>query len=221
MCADQPATRAQVNMRREQLRRHLGEVEHDGRPELDVGGQHAVGLARLQLGQRGLLERLGDLEARRAELARGAAQHARARVLGAVDAVAEAHQPLAAVERVLDPALGVAELLDLVEHLQHARRARRRAAGPHSAPTAPESAAAHVGAGRGDDARGEGRGVHAVLGGRDPVGVDRLDVVGVGLAAPADQEALGGSCVPWSTRVCGTGGLPDAARGLRDEATAP
>ena len=30
-----------------------------------------------------------------------------------------------------------------------------------------------------------------MLGGRDPVGVDRLDVVGVGLAAPADQEALG------------------------------
>ena len=48
----------------------------------------------------------------------------------------------------------------------------------------------HVRAGRGDHARGEGRGVHAVLGGRDPVGVDRLDVPGVGLAAPADQEAL-------------------------------
>ena len=107
--------------RREQLRRHLGVVEHDRRPELDVRRQHAVGLARLQLGERGLLERLGDLEARRAELARGAPQHPRARVLGAVDAVAEAHQPLAAVERVLDPALGVAELLDLVEHLQHAR----------------------------------------------------------------------------------------------------
>ena len=30
-----------------------------------------------------------------------------------------------------------------------------------------------------------------MLGRRDPVGVDRLDVVGVGLAAPADQEALG------------------------------
>ena len=31
-----------------------------------------------------------------------------------------------------------------------------------------------------------------MLGGGDPVGVDRLDVVGVGLAAPAGQEALGG-----------------------------
>ncbi len=30
-----------------------------------------------------------------------------------------------------------------------------------------------------------------MLGRRDPVGVDRLDVIGVGLSAPADQEALG------------------------------
>ena len=35
---------------------------------------------------------------------------------------------------------------------------------------------AAVGAGRGDDARGEGRRVQAVLGGADPVRVDRLDV---------------------------------------------
>ena len=73
---------------------------------------------------------------------RGAAQHAGARVLGAVDAVAEAHQPVAAVERVLDPALGVAHALDLVEHLSARARARRRAAGRDSAPTAPDSAAA-------------------------------------------------------------------------------
>ena len=53
-----------------------------------------------------------------------------------------------------------------------------------------------VGAGRGDHAGGERGGVHAVLGGRDPVGVDRLHVVGVGLAAPADQEALGDRARP-------------------------
>jgi hypothetical protein len=34
--------------------------------------------------------------------------------------VAEAHEPLATVQRLADPALGVAELLDLVEHPQHA-----------------------------------------------------------------------------------------------------
>ncbi len=63
MCAAQPAVRAQVNMLVNIDERDVGVVEHDRRPELDVGGEHAVGLARLQLGERGLLERLGDLEA--------------------------------------------------------------------------------------------------------------------------------------------------------------
>src|SRR3954466_8508738 len=82
--------------RREEVRRHVRVVEHDSRPELDVRGEHAVRAARLQLGQSGVLERLRTLEPRRADLTCGAAQHAGARVLGAVDAVAEAHQPLAA-----------------------------------------------------------------------------------------------------------------------------
>src|SRR4051794_20934885 len=105
--------------RREEVGGNLGGGEHPPAPELDVGGEHAIGLARLQLGERGLLERLGDLVALGPDLLGGPAQHAGARVLGAVDAVAEAHEPLAAVERVLDPAIGVAELLDLVEHLEH------------------------------------------------------------------------------------------------------
>src|SRR5512132_4022937 len=71
---------------REERRRHLGLVEHHRRPELDVGGEDAVGLARLQLGERGALERLGHLEARGAQLAGRAPQDARARILGPVDA---------------------------------------------------------------------------------------------------------------------------------------
>lgn len=47
-----------------------------------------------------------------------------------------------------------------------------------------------IGTGRGDHPGGEGGGVHAVLGGRGPVGVDGLDVLGVGLAPPADHEPL-------------------------------
>ena len=62
--------------------------------------------------------------------------------------------------------------------------------GPDSAPTAPDSAAAASAPVEAIDPGGEGGGVHAVLGGRDPVGVDRLHVLGVGLAAPADQETL-------------------------------
>ncbi len=45
-----------------------------------------------------------------------------------------------------------------------------------------------VGAGGGDDPCGERGGVHAVFGRGRPVGVDRLHVLGVGLAAPADHE---------------------------------
>ena len=70
------------------------------------------------------------------------AQHAGPRVLGAVDAVAEAHQALAAVEQLLDLALGVALLLDAVEHRAAPARARRRAAGPTGRPTPADSAAA-------------------------------------------------------------------------------
>jgi hypothetical protein len=79
-------------------------------------------VARAQFGQRRRLERLGDLEPWRAELACGSAQHASPRVLGAVHAMAEAHESFAAVECVLDPALGIPQILGLIEHLQHARR---------------------------------------------------------------------------------------------------
>src|SRR5262245_35060195 len=47
-----------------------------------------------------------------------------------------------------------------------------------------------VGSRRGDHPRRERGGVHAVLGGRDEVGVHGLDVAWVGVAAPALHEAL-------------------------------
>src|SRR6185437_4695585 len=124
------------------------------------------------------------------DLLGGAAQDPSARVLCTVDAVAEAHEALPAVEQPLDVAVGVALGGDVVEHLQHARggaavqRPRQRA---HRA----GQRRGDVGPGRGDHAGGEGGGVHAVLGGGDPVGVDGLDVARVGLAAPAAEEALG------------------------------
>ena len=78
------------------MRRHLGEVEHDRGPELHVGGQHPVRPPGVQLVQRGLLQRGGDLVAGRAELLGGAPQYPGPRVLGPVDPVPEAHQPVAA-----------------------------------------------------------------------------------------------------------------------------
>ena len=58
-----------------------------------------------------------------------------------------------------------------------------------------------------------------MLGGRDPVGVDRLDVVGVGLAAPADQEALGDRARPCRPRAAGpAAGRRRAPTGRRSSA---
>ena len=87
-----------------------------------------------------VLELLRDLDVLRAELLRGPLEDPRARVLGAVDAMAEAHDPLAAGERLLDPCLRVAHRGDLLEHrLDVRRRATVERAGER--PTADESAA--------------------------------------------------------------------------------
>ena len=106
--------------RGEHVRRHLGEVEYDGRPELDVRREHPIRVALLELRQCGVLERLGDLHARCVELLRGTTQDAGSGVLGAVHPVTEAHQPLLGVEQTLDVATRVALLSDLVQHLEHA-----------------------------------------------------------------------------------------------------
>ena len=134
-------------------------------------------------------------------------------VLGAVDAMAEAHDPLAAVEHVVHVRGGVAARLDLVEHLQHARR-RAAVERPGERTDRRRHRRGAVRSRRGSDARGERRGVHPVLGRRHPVGVDRLDVLRVGLAAPADQELGGrvlalldldsGTVVPSPRAACAT-----------------
>ena len=69
----------------------------------------------------------------------------------------------------------VAARLDLVEHPEHPRRRAAVQRAGERADRRGERGGA-VGAGRGGDPGGEGRGVQAVLGGRDPVGVERLHV---------------------------------------------
>src|SRR3954447_4475939 len=188
-----PAGRARAReQRQEQGRRDLREVEDHRRPELDVGREHAVGLAGLELLERGVLELCRDLGAGGIELRRGLAQHPRARILGAVDAVAEAHQALASVEDALDVPGHVALPLDRVEHREDARgrtaveRAGERADGGRER-------GGDVGAGGRHDARRERGGVAPVLGRGDPVGVERAGVRGVGVAAPAGEEPRGGA----------------------------
>src|SRR5437660_240394 len=66
-----------------ELRRHLGDIEDDSRPVLDVGPRVARALPRDRL-VRDLFEFLRNRDTRRTELLRDALEHARARIFGPV-----------------------------------------------------------------------------------------------------------------------------------------
>ena len=76
-----------------------------------------------------------------------------------------------------------------VEHRQHPR-GRAAVQRPGQRTDCGRERRRAVGARRGGDPRHERRGVQAVLAGADPVGVERLHVLRIGLAAPLEQEAL-------------------------------
>src|SRR4051812_25997936 len=92
---------------RRQVGRDLRDVEDDRGPELDVRLERAVRGLLAQRRERGLLERGRHLDARRSELLRCTAEDAGARILGAIYAVAEAHDALAALEELADVPLGI------------------------------------------------------------------------------------------------------------------
>src|SRR5207245_9679434 len=93
--------------RRRQVGGDAGDVEHDGRPVLDVRLELAVGRLLAPHLKRRFLECGRNLDTRRAQLDRGALEHTRARVVRAVDTVAEAHDPLPAVDELTDVRLGL------------------------------------------------------------------------------------------------------------------
>src|ERR1700684_4530056 len=93
MCADQPATRAHVNIG---VNRSGGTSARSS----TTACQNSTLVGRRRSG-----ERVGGLHARGFQFLGGAAQHPRPGVFRAVDAMAEAHQAIATVERVFDPAL--------------------------------------------------------------------------------------------------------------------
>ena len=99
-------------------------------------------------------------------------QHIGARVAGAVDAVAEAHQPLAVLQCPFDPALRPVRGADGIKHVQHrpGRAAMQRALeGSHGA----DDGRSHVRARRGNDSGGEGGGVETVIENGHEIAVDR------------------------------------------------
>ena len=108
MCALQPATRAQVNI-------EVNMCAGTSAKSSTTADQNSTLVASTRSGWRACSSASAAFSSAsatskrgRAQLLGGAAQHAGARVLGPVDPVAEAHQPLAAVEHALDVALRVA-----------------------------------------------------------------------------------------------------------------
>ena len=94
---------------REQVGREADAHQDRRRVELDVGLERPLGVLLGQDAQDDVLDLDGELEPLGPVVhpLGDLAQRRRPRVVGAVDAMTEAHQPLAAVERVADPLLGV------------------------------------------------------------------------------------------------------------------
>ena len=148
MLAHQPITRLDANVGVNSSRRQAAAVHHDAGVELDVGVELAAGL---ELGEH--LDAVAStclassILSPPSRSATSRSMH-RARVVGLVDAVAEAHEPVAALDRVAQPRLGVVGGADRVEHVERAarraavQRARQRADAPTTA--APRSAPVDV-----------------------------------------------------------------------------
>ena len=129
--------------------------------------------------------------------------------------MAKAHQPLVAVEDALDHALRITRVLHRLDHRQHPGRGAAMQRPRHRADRTGQRRG-DVRAGGRDHPGSEGGGVHAVLGGGDPIGVDGLDVARVWVALPPGHElgGDGGALVDRRLRYRGPEG---SARGLRDE----
>ena len=178
-------------------------LEDDARIEVDVREQLALG--EVLVVERDPLQLLGDRQLRVVLLAEqlqhlvGALlEHAGARVVVLVDAMAEAHQPRMAVLvlRLLDELGDAVDAADLGQHLDHGLvgAAMRR---PPQRGDAGGDRRIGAGAGRADQAHGRGRGVLLVVGVQDEDPVERLGqgrVDLVGLARHREhhvQEVLG------------------------------
>ncbi len=216
MCAVQPAVRADGEGRRVQVGREIHVAEHGGGVVLDVRVERPVRLVLVQQPKRGLLDVAGEAEPlvaareRRGDLA----ERPCARVVGAVDAMPEAHQALARVELLAQPGLGVLGRADLVDHVRDV--ARRATVQPTLERTdGADQTGAEVGERRDDHARRERRRVHAVLGCEREVRVERAGLRGIRcLAAHLQHEVLDQAQPGLCRHDLGTGAH---ARDVRDE----
>jgi len=202
--------------------RDLREVQHDRRPELDVGLKDAGrgGGREARRGACGSQARAlprtwgapSSFAGRRSTLAAG--------VLGPVHPVTEAHQAALAVEDGLHVPFGVARPLDLLDHCKaRGSVAPAVAACPDSAPTAPDSAAATSAPVEAITRCGERGGEHnRSRAASDPVGVQGLHVPWIpGSPRQRGEEGLGGRLRLATSSAAGIAGSSAPRAGLRDE----
>ena len=117
--------------------------------------------------------------------------------------MAEAHEPLALVERLLDPLLRTLDRAHLVELLDDLRR-RTAVERAFQRPDRARNGRCQVAPRRDDDAGGERRRVEPVLGADDEVGIERSRRAGVRLRA--------GELVQTAARRVDTGARRDLIR---------
>jgi hypothetical protein len=158
--------------------------------ELDVGVELAAGLELGQhLDHRGL-DLLGEVDLAGTDALGHAPEEQRPRVVGLVDAVAEAHDLLAPLDGVDQVGAGVVLGADGLEHVEGpagrpaVQRARQRT-------DATDHGGSQVGAGGGDDPRRERGGVEAVVDGGHLVLLDGPGQVGIGDLAGEHVEVVG------------------------------
>ena len=169
-------------------------MEEEGGVELDVGLQAATGLVLFEQAQRDCLhaarqvvQRVASAEHR---LRRGG-QDVGARIADFVDAVAEAHQPLARLDLPAQHLLGARDLGDLEDHVERGtgRAAVQR---PFQCADGARDRGDEVRSGRCDDARGEGRGIEAVIDDGVEVGLQPADAPGQRRFAGEHVEVIRG-----------------------------
>src|SRR6266851_663410 len=104
---------------REEVLRQADRLQDPGGVELDVRGLRALRMLLVQDGESGLLDLRREVVELRVQALAHDLEDPRARVIGAVDAVPEAHESFLAVARLAQPVLGIlggADLLQLVHH---------------------------------------------------------------------------------------------------------
>ncbi len=144
---------------------HAGVVLH-------VGVQVATGLQFGQGVDNRLFNRQRQLHQGAAERGDDVAQQQRPRIVGLVDAVAESHDPFAAFYGGADEPFCPLGRTDLVEHVEDSA-GRPPVQGTRQRTDGSDHGGGQVGAGRGDDPAGEGRGIEAVVDGQDHVLLQR------------------------------------------------